>query len=123
MIADMFTSSFLSEMRRKALRKGVWYKALDALERGILSLTSRVIERVESAVLGVELVKILSKLRDSMMSGFVRRVKEFGLWRARGVAEQAVGWGHKSSAAWASNLNFARYLTLMDYYWPSGFGV
>jgi len=62
LIADMFTSSFLSDMRRKALRKGVWYKALDALERGILSLTSRVIERVESAVLGVELVKIISKL-------------------------------------------------------------
>jgi len=123
LIADMFTSSFLSEMRRKALRKGVWYKALDALERGILSLTSRVIERVESAVLGVELVKILSKLRDSMMSGFVRRVREFGLWRAREVAEQAVGWGHETSAAWASNLSFARYLTLMDYYWPSGFGV
>jgi len=123
LIADMFTSSFLSEIRRKALRKGVWYKALDALERGILSLASRVVERVESAVLGVELVKIMSKLKDSMMSGFVRRVREFGLWRAREVAEQAVGWGHKSSAAWASNLNFARYLTLMDYNWPSGFGV
>jgi hypothetical protein len=68
-------------------------------------------------------VKILSKLRDSMMSGFVRRVKEFGLWRAREVAEQAVGWGHETSTAWASNLNFARYLTLMDYNWPSGFGV
>jgi hypothetical protein len=31
----MFTGSFLVEMRRRALRRGVWFRALDHLERGI----------------------------------------------------------------------------------------
>ena len=45
----MYTSSFLTEVRRKALRRGVWYGALDRVERGILSLAAQVVDRVESA--------------------------------------------------------------------------
>ena len=123
MIADMFTSSFLSDMRRKALRKGVWYKALDALERGILSLTSRVIERVESAVLGIELVKILNKLRDSMKSGFVRHMEEKGRERARNMAFLAIKWGHEKARGWISDIGFVKYLTMIEFNWPMGFGI
>jgi len=119
----MFTSGFLVEMRRKALRRGVWYRALDRVERGILSLAARVVDRVESAVLGVVLVKILRKLRDALKSGFVRRMEEFGLKRAREVAAQAVAWGHGAARAWSSDLGFVRYVTLLDVNAPSGWGV
>ena len=119
----MFTSSFLLEMRRKAIRRGVWFRVLDRVERGILSLTARVVDRVESAVLGVELVKILSKLRDALKSGFVRRMEEYGFGRAREVAAQAVAWGYMAARAWASDSGFVRYLTLIDVNKPTGFGV
>jgi len=119
----MFTSSFLLEMRRKAIRRGVWFRVLDRVERGILSLTARVVDRVESAVLGVELVKILSKLRDALKSGFVRRMEEYGFGRAREVAMQALAWGYGAARAWSSDLGFVRYVTLLDVNAPSGFGV
>ena len=119
----MFTRSFLVEVRRKALRRGVWFKTLDRVERGILDLTARVVDRVESVVLGVELVKILKKLRDALKSGFVRRMEDFGLRRAREVALQAVEWGYRAARAWASDLGFVRYLTLIDVNKPTGFGV
>ena len=119
----MFTSSFLVEVRRKALRRGVWFKALDRVERGILCLTAHIVDRVESAVLGIELVKIMGKLRDALKSGFVRRMEGFGLGRARRLAEQAVEWGYESAAVWGSDLGFVRYLTVLDVNWPTGFGV
>jgi hypothetical protein len=119
----MFTRSFLVEVRRKALRRGVWFRALDRVERGILSLTARIVDKVESAVLGVELVKILVKLRDALKSGFIRRMEEFGLRRAREVAAQAVEWGYVAARGWASDLGFVRYLTVIDVNKPTGFGV
>ena len=105
------------------MRRGVWYRALDRVERGILSLTARVVDRVESAVLGVELVKILRKLRDALRSGFVRRMEEFGFRRAREVTAQAVEWGYGAARRWTSDLAFVRYLTVIDVNKPSGFGV
>jgi len=119
----MLTGRFLSEARRKAIRRGVWFKALDRVERGILSLTARIVDKVESAVLGVELVKILRKLRDALKGGFVRRMEEYGFGRALKMAGQAVEWGYSVAAGWSSDLGFVRYLTVLDLNWPAGFGV
>jgi len=119
----MFTGPFLSEMRRKAIRKGVWFKALDNVERGILSLTARLVDRVESAVLGVELVKILNKLRDALKSGFVKQMEAFGFKRARELAKLALQWGYGAAQVWASDLCYVRYLTLIEMNQPTGFNV
>jgi hypothetical protein len=119
----LYTREFLVEIRRKALRRGVWFKALDRVERGILSLTAKVVDRVESVVLGVELVKILAKLRDALKSGFVRRMEEYGLGRALKMARIAVDWGYAIAVDWSSDIGFVRYLTVMDLNSPTGFGV
>ena len=119
----MFTGQFLSSVRSRALRRGVWFKALDTLERGILTLASRVVDRVESAVLGVEIVKILRKLTDAMKSRFVRRMEEYGFGRALKMAGQAVEWGYAMAVDWSSDLGFVRYLTVLDLNWPTGFGA
>jgi len=110
----MFTREFLLSYKRKALRRGVWFCALDRVERGILSLTARVVERVESVVLGLTLVKIIKKLRDALKSGFVKRW-EFGMKRAWSIAVQAVAWGYVGARSWASDDDFIRYLALSDF--------
>ena len=119
----MFTRGFLVEMRRKAIHRRVWFKVLDRVERGILSLAVRVVERVESAVLGTVLVKIVRKLRDSLKSEFVKRMEGFGLVKARKIAEQAILWGYASARSWSSDFGFVRYLTMIEVNKPSGFGV
>jgi hypothetical protein len=118
----MFTSSFLTEVRRKALRRGVWYGALDRVERGILSLAAQVVERVESVVLGVELVKIIGKLNEAMRSGFVRHMRSFGVMRAREIRNQAVCFGYGGARWWLWDQGFVRYLTVIDYCQPAGWG-
>lgn len=117
----MITRDFLIEMRGKALRRGVWFKSLDRVERGIFSLTAQVVERVESVVLGIELVKMLKKLRDALKSRFVRHVEEFGFRRAREIKDQAVNWGNYIATGWASDLDFVKYLTMMDLNHPRMF--
>jgi hypothetical protein len=109
----MFTSRFLDDVRRKALRKRVWYRALDRLERGIFSLATQLIDEVKSELLGVELVKMLRKLSDAMKSGFARCVEEYGLRKAKAIALQAVRFGYESAGEWASDVGFIRYLAFL----------
>jgi len=116
------TRSFLLRVRGRAFRRGVWYRALDGLERGILSLAARVVDRVESAVLGVELVKILAKLRDALESEVVKLTRGYGLERARKLSCHAVDWGNLEASHWASDHGFCRYLAVLEYYRPSVFG-
>lgn len=116
------TRSFLLRVRGRAFRRGVWYSALDGLERGILSLAARVVDRVESAVLGVELVKILAKLRRAMESEVVKLTRGYGTQMARRISCHAVEWGNLEASGWASDHGFSRYLAVLEYYRPTVFG-
>jgi len=107
----MFTREFLSRLRGRALRKGLWYRALDHVERGIFCLTCRLVDRVESEVLGVVLVGIVDKLRKVLKSEFVRLMEIYGARKARIIVKQAMNWGNKRAFDWVHDLDFIRYLT------------
>ena len=118
----MFTRDFLISVKRKALRKGVWYSSLDGIERGILSLATRVVERVDSAVLGVELVKIIAKLRDDFKSEFVKRMETFGFRKVKKIVGMARLWGNDAAGLWGQDVGFMRCLTAMSMNGQGGFG-
>ena len=117
----MFTRDFLISVKRKALRKGVWHRSLDRIERGILSLAARVVERVDSAVLGVVLVKIIAKLRDDFKGEFVKRMETFGFRRIKKIIGMAQLWGNDSAGLWGRDVGFVRYLTIMCLNSKAGF--
>lgn len=119
----MFNRQHLASIRNKALRKGVWYSTLDRVERGIVSLTARLIDRVESEILGVELVKILAKLVKALKSGFVRHMEMFGLGRVFELSYLAVEWGSLVAKVWSLDMGFVGYVSMMDLNQPTGFGV
>ena len=104
------------------MRRGVWYRVLDRLERGILTLASRVVDEVKDAALGVELVKIIAKIRDATSSRFVRHVETFGVLQVRAVCGHALGFGYTGAGSWASEEGFARYLGFLDFNQPVGWG-
>jgi transcriptional regulator with XRE-family HTH domain len=109
----MFTSKFLLSLKRKALRKGIWFKALDNIERNIINLTAKVVDRVESALLGVTIVKILSKLLEPLKSSFMRQLG-LGMKKASEIVVQAQVWGNEKAESWAKDDGFIRYLTLLE---------
>ena len=119
----MFTKEFLSDVRRLALRRKVWYSALDSLERGILSISARIIDDVKSSVLNVQLVNILAKLRNACKSGFVRHLEDFGMVRARTIRDQARVFGYKYLDELVRDLGFVRYLAFLDYNQPIGWRI
>ena len=119
----MFTRGHLMKWRSRALRRGVLFSALDAEDRGYLYLAIRVLDRVRSVEVGRIIVKLLVKLREALKSPFVRRVETFGVERARVVSSWAVEWGYETARGWARDRGLARYLTVLDFYAPSGWGV
>ncbi|MFB0543628.1 MAG: hypothetical protein ACETVR_02490 [Candidatus Bathyarchaeia archaeon] len=118
----MFTRSFLVGVRRKALRRRVWWRALDRVERAIVDLTIRVVDRVRSEALGIEIVKALKKLRDALKTPFVRLMETHGVERARRLSQQALAWGHRGAEGWGHDFGFIKYLTVIETNNPLGFG-
>ena len=119
---EMFSRSFLVEVRKKALRTKVWWKALDRIDRAVIDLTIRVVDEVRSKDLGIEIVKILKKISDSLKSSFVRLMESYGLERARKLSEQALFWGYKEAENWKYNFGFVKYLTVIETNNPMRFG-
>ena len=112
----MLTKGFLSNIRREALRKKIWYKVLDSSERGILSLAAKIINTVKSTMLHYELAKIIAKLKPSNKNSFTKLVERFGMERVKVVQEQAKLFGYKYAESLSQDLSFVKYLMLIDYY-------
>lgn len=118
----MFTKSFLNKVKIKAIRNKVWFKVLDNIERNILNLATRLLERVRSEVLGITLVKIVKKIVDTLKSRYASLVEEYGLLEAKKMSARAVEWGYEAARKWARDLGFARYLTLINPKATGGWG-
>ena len=118
----MFTKKFLSEVRREALRRRVWWSALDTLERGILTTASIIINDVKSTLLNNQLIHIIKKIRDASLGRLARKIREFGEQRANEIS--LIGIRFKSNVAkqWV-NEGFARYLAFMSLNSPSGWNT
>ena len=118
----MFTSSFLRSLRWKALRKRCWFKALDNFERGFYNLTCAVVDRVESPVLGKQILSFVVKLRDALKGEFVRLVESLGVSRAWAASRLAVSWGYRGARIWRNDESFSRFQAVLEFHSPSGWG-
>ena len=107
------TREVILHLKTRALRRRVWFRVLDRVERGLLDLTTRWVDRVRSSVLARVLLRILAKLVRALEAGMVR-VLEKGRVLARGLSELAVGWGYGEAWEWRFEPGFHRAL---------GFGV
>ncbi len=117
----MFTGEFLAGLRMKAIRRKVLYRCLDGLERGILYLSSRLVDTVSSLTLFEQLAAIVTKLEYALKSGYVRRVMGYGVDRLVEVVLQAVRFGYREAAWWISDGGFAAYLAVLDLNQPTGY--
>jgi hypothetical protein len=113
----------LVEVKRAALRRGVWFRALSRVERGVLDLTVKVVDEIRSAKLAKVVVAILDKLVRVMESAVDRMVRVVGLSQAQKVSDLALGWGNRSACSWARDAGFARYLAVMHMNSPDLFRV
>ena len=118
----VFTRKHLRRWWSRALRRRVLFTALDREDRGYLYLTMRVCDEIRNEKVGTILVKILAKLKNALMSPFVRRMETYGVEKARVLSAFAVEWGQNEAVGWGREKGFARYLTVLELNASSGWG-
>jgi hypothetical protein len=118
----MITRGVLEEARRVALRKRVFFRVLDRLERGILTIASRVLDAASDSLLASQLELILTKISDATVSRFLRYVEQVGAMRLIKVLGYARAWGGSVDASWVAP-DFSRYLAFLDFYQLNGWEV
>lgn len=111
--------SELLKVKNRALRKGVWYSALNRVERACIDLVIKLVERVRSRLLSNVLSSVLMKLDEAMESCVRRLTRDVGSKFATQLSKIAQTWGNKSAARWATDLGFMQYLTITHMNAPS----
>jgi hypothetical protein len=106
-------SAQLAKLKRKAMRYGVWFRALRRIDRVLIDLTITVACNVRSVTLAKSILALVRKLEGIMESGFSRALREVGFQRAQKLSLLAQKWGNTSAKSWASNLSFAHFLAVM----------
>lgn len=98
-------------MKKRAIRKRVWFSVLDRVERGLLDLTMRWVDKVRSGRMTETVLRILLKLARAIEHG-IGRVLVVGSELALRVSVLAVGWGNSEAYSWRLDKTFWRALAL-----------
>jgi hypothetical protein len=100
----------LADAKKAALRRGVWFRSLSRVERGIIDLTIRYVDRIKSTKLAMVVTAIMEKLQVTLESMADKLVRTVGLSLARKIGKIAISWGNLSAFMWVADRAFARYL-------------
>jgi len=109
----IFEREKLLLFKLKAKRTRVWFKALTNIDRALVDLVIKVVDKVQSPKLGKSLLTILRKLEEALENRTYRIIRTVGLPLARKLASLAKKWGNPSAEKWLSDLSFARFLAIM----------
>lgn len=107
-------------IKQRALRRAMWFKVLDRVERAIINLAIRCVERVRSQKLTRIMTTIVNKLTDAMKSRFKRLIENVGRPLARKMSQIAKAWGNVSAVRWVEDSGFIQYLAVMQMITPMG---
>jgi hypothetical protein len=103
----------LVRLKMKAVRTGMWTRALNRIDRALVDLTITVASRVRSQTLAKTLLSVVKKLEDAFESRILHMTRTVGFPRARGLSLLAQKWGNRLAGKWVLDESFARFLAVM----------
>ncbi len=103
----------LTKLKLKAMRRGVWFRALPRIDRVLIDLTIKIGKNVRSSKLATCILKISRKLQEILESRLARATREIGLPLAHKVSQFAIKWGNVSALDWLTDWCFAKFLAVM----------
>lgn len=103
----------LAKIRSMAIRRRVWFKVLNRLERGLMNLTLEVTNKIRSRVLSKAIYSIVRRLLEALESKVDLSIRRVGVPLAKKLSLIAQKWGYNSAGNWASNISFIRFLAVM----------
>jgi len=112
------TNHLLLKIKRKAIRLKAWYK-LDNIERTIIDLTIKCVDKIKSIKLKNVILKILNKIKEIFENDFLNKIYENGLKEIVKIIKIAYSWGNKNSLNWIKDKSFIFYLGIKNIYIPN----
>jgi hypothetical protein len=125
-VLQNLASSFLDrahlvKLRLKAVRAGVWFRALPRIDRVLVDLTIKVASNIRSFTLARNLLAVIGKLEGLLESSLSRALREVGFPLAQKLSLTAQKWGNVSAESWPSDSSFIRFLAVMHINEPKAF--
>ena len=106
----MTTKQDLVRIRSRALRTRVWFRALSKVERAIVDLTIKCVEKVRSNVLARTISTIVNKLLEFLEEDFMTRAERIGCKIAEKLCTISERWGNKACSTWKRDKSFVKFL-------------
>ena len=103
----------LIKLRIKAIRAGLWFKALPRIDRVLVDLTIKVAENIRSSLLAKSILAVMGKLEGLMESSFLKSIRAIGRSLAEKLSLIAQKWGNVSARNWSTDQSFASFLGSM----------
>jgi hypothetical protein len=111
--SSFFDKAQLIKLRLKAMRAGVWFRALPRIDRVLVDLAIKVVSNVRSITLAKSILAIIRKLEGLLESSLLRAWREVGLPLAQKLSSVAQKWGNASAKSWVIDSSFAIFLSVM----------
>jgi hypothetical protein len=112
------TNHLLLKIKRKAIRLKAWYR-LNNIERTIIDLTIKCVDKIKSKELKNVILKILNKIKEIFENDFLNKIYENGLKEIIKIIKIAYSWGNKNSLNWIKDKSFIFYLGIKNIYIPN----
>jgi len=109
-IQRSLTRQGLTSLKTRALRGKIWFKITSKLERSIVDLTIRCVERIRSPVLARTISEITGKILAALENSFPNRAEKIGAEITERLCEFALAWGNEKAARWKQNPDFIKFL-------------
>lgn len=100
----------LIKIKSRALRQRVWFRALSKVERAIVDLTIKCVEKIRSSVLAGTISGIVGKVLQFLEEDFMARAERVGREIVESVHALGEKWGNKACSAWECDRCFIRFL-------------
>ena len=112
-VPSFLSKAPLMKLRLKAIRAGVWFRALPRIDRVLVDLTIMVTSTVHSVILAKSLLVICRKLDGLVAGRFSSFFREVGLRLAQKLSLLAQQWGNICAKSWPFDSNFVKFLAVM----------
>jgi len=103
----------LVKLKAKAMRAGVWFRALPRIDRVLVDLTIKVTENIRSSHLAKSIFAVVDKLEGLLESSFFKSLRLIGRPLSEKLSLIAQKLGNVSAKTWAFDSSFAVFLAVM----------
>jgi len=106
----------MSNLRIRALRKGIWFHTLTIQERALSGLIIKHIKIVKNVMLATVIAKIIGKLIYGIKNSFLDMIERRGRAITESWARAACTMGWKEASKWVDDTNILTWYGLTAYF-------